>query len=90
MKLGVAGVELLRKIFSLLKTEIEKFRSFFGGKMVEMVDFMGFYGKYKWFPMGTKWKILVDTNQKHLIKCRLKRRLVNHNRRLCSWWLISK
>ena len=90
MKPGVAGVELLRKIFSLLKTEIEKFRSFFGGKMVEMVDFMGFYGKYKWFPMGTKWKILVDTNQKHLIKCRLKRRLVNHNRRLCSWWLISK
>lgn len=90
MKLGVAGMDLLRKIFSLLKTEIEKFRSFFGGEMVEMVDFMGFYGKYKWFPMGTKRKILVDTNRKHLLECRLKSELVNRNRRLCSWWLISK
>ena len=81
--IALAGMKLLRKIFSLLKAEIEKFRPFFVGKRAGRIDFMGFYGKWKWFPVGTEWKILVDTNLRHLVECRVKQELVNHNRRLC-------
>lgn len=44
---------------------------------------MGFSGKCKWFPQGTKQEKLVDTNRMRLLELRMKKKLVNNNRRLC-------
>lgn len=44
---------------------------------------MGFSGKCKWFPQGTKQEKLVDTNRMRLLELRMKKELVNNNRRLC-------
>ena len=74
---------LLRKIFSELKAEIEKFRLFLVQKSRKVLNLWDFLENVNGSHRERNKKKLVDTNRMRLLELRMKKELVNNNRRLC-------
>lgn len=74
---------LLRKIFSELKAEIEKFRLFLVRKSRKILNLWDFLESVNGSHRERNKKKLVDTNRMRLLELRMKKELVNNNRRLC-------